>query len=100
MKTTPLSKTLRRVPSRPGLGAAALVAALLAMAGCSSPVKLDQNAAAAPVETRNVTPAERLAALPRGHVRSAWRRRLQPVRLQRRAICGVKVPAGPGPSGP
>jgi peptidoglycan-associated lipoprotein len=57
MKTPPLSKTLRRVPSRPGLGAAALVAALLAMAGCSSPVKLDQNAAAAPVETRNVTPA-------------------------------------------
>jgi len=56
MKTTPLLKTIRRVPSRPGLGAAALVAALLVMAGCSSPVKLDQNAAAAPVETRNVSP--------------------------------------------
>jgi peptidoglycan-associated lipoprotein len=57
MKTTPPLKTIRRSPSRPGLGAAALVVALLAMAGCSSPVKLDQNAAAAPVETRNVTPA-------------------------------------------
>jgi peptidoglycan-associated lipoprotein len=57
MKTTPPLKNARRLPSRSGLGAAALVAALLAMAGCSSPVKLDEKAAAAPVETRSVTPA-------------------------------------------
>jgi len=56
MKTTPPLKTTHRVPSRPGLGAAALVAALLVMAGCSSPVKLDEKAAAVPVETRNVSP--------------------------------------------
>lgn len=56
MKTTPPLKNTRRLPSRPGLGAAALVTALLAMAGCSSPVKLDEKPAAAPVETRAVTP--------------------------------------------
>ncbi len=56
MKTTPLLKNAR-LASRPALGAAALVAALLAMAGCSSPVKLDDKAATAPVETRNVAPA-------------------------------------------
>lgn len=60
MKTTPAINNFRRMPSRPGsrsgLGAAALVTALLVMAGCSSPVKLDEKAAAVPVETRNVTP--------------------------------------------
>lgn len=56
MKTTPPLKNTRRLPSRPGLGAAALVTALLAMAGCSSPVKLDEKTTAAPVETRAVTP--------------------------------------------
>lgn len=62
MKTASPLKTLRRMPSRAGLGAASLVAALLVMAGCSSPVKLDQNATAAPVETRNVTPAAPVTA--------------------------------------
>jgi peptidoglycan-associated lipoprotein len=57
MKTTPPLKAARRLPSRAGLGASALAIALLALAGCSSPVKLDQNTAAVPVETRNVTPA-------------------------------------------
>lgn len=53
MKTTPIANPIRHTTRQLMLGAAA--AAMLLVAGCSSPVKLDQNAKPAPVENRNVT---------------------------------------------
>jgi peptidoglycan-associated lipoprotein len=54
MKTPPV-KTAYRAPRPLVLGTAAVASALLLLAGCKSPVKLDQNATPAPVESRNVS---------------------------------------------